>query len=159
MQDVSKTPQYHRFRRAARIGLLVIVGPWLTFLLLDWWFPFPFAALRRQPAVVVADRTGSPLRFFLPPDEQLRLPVSLRDVAPVFIQTLIASEDRWFYSHPGVNPFALMRAAWVNLRHGRIVSGASTISMQIARLAEPKPRTLWAKGQEVFRALQLERRF
>jgi len=159
MQDVSKTPQYHRFRRAARIGLLVIVGPWLTFLLLDWWFPFPFAALRRQPAVVVADRTGSPLRIFLPPDEQLRLPVSLRDVAPVFIQTLIASEDRWFYSHPGVNPFALMRAAWVNLRHGRIVSGASTISMQIARLAEPKPRTLWAKGQEVFRALQLERRF
>src|SRR4030095_5402370 len=67
--------------------------------------------------------------------------------------------DRWFYSHPGVNPFALVRATWVNLRRDRIVSGASTISMQIARLAEPKPRTVWAKGQEIFRAFQLERRF
>ena len=159
MQDVSKILQRHRFRRVVGIGLLVTVGPWFAFFLLDWWFPFPFAALYRQPATVVTDRAGVPLRIFLPPDEQLRLPVSLSEVAPVFLQTLIASEDRWFYSHPGVNPFALVRATWVNLRRGRIVSGASTISMQIARLAEPKPRTVWAKGQEIFRAFQLERRF
>src|SRR5512138_1525746 len=105
MSNVSKTLQRCRFRNVIRTGLLVTIGSWLAFLLLDWWFPFPFAALYRQPATVVTDRAGVPLRIFLPPDEQLRLPVSLSEVAPVFIQTLIASEDRWFYSHPGVNPF------------------------------------------------------
>lgn len=159
MLNASKAPQYCRFRRAIGLGLCVILGPWLTFVLLDWWFPFPFATLHRQPATVVTDHEGVPLRIFLPPDEQFRIPVTLSEVAPVFLKTLIASEDRWFHSHPGVNPFAIGRALWANLRHSRIVSGASTITMQIARLAEPKPRTLWAKGQELFRALQLERRF
>ena len=157
MLNASKTLLQCRFRRAITVGLLVTSGPWFVFFLLDWWFPFPWAALHRQAATVVTDREGVPLRIFLPPDEQLRLPVTLDEVAPVFSQTLIASEDRWFYSHPGVNPLAIARAAWMNLRHGKIISGASTISMQVARLAEPKPRTWWAKGQEMFRALQLER--
>ena len=59
MQAVSKILQHHRFRRVAGIGLLVTVGPWLAFLLFDWWFPFPFAALYRQPATVVTDRAGA----------------------------------------------------------------------------------------------------
>ena len=141
------------------MSLLLCGGGYFCFGILDSLFPFPTATLYRRPAVVVTDRAEVPLRIFLPPDEQLRLPVTLNEVAPVFIQTLIASEDRWFYSHPGVNPFAVVRAMWANLRRGRIVSGASTITMQIARLAEPKPRTVWAKGQEMFRALQLERHF
>jgi len=156
---MSKTPLRFQLRSTIRTVLLVILGPWFTFVILDWFFPFPIASLHRQPATVVTDREGTPLRIFLPPDEQLRLPVTLNEITPVFIQTLIASEDHWFYSHPGVNPFAVIRAIVVDLRHGRVVSGASTISMQIARLAEPKPRTLWAKGQEMFRALQLERHF
>jgi penicillin-binding protein 1C len=117
----------------------------------------PTTALHRQPAVIGTDREGSPLRIFLPADEQLRIPVSLSEVAPVFIRALMASEDRWFYQHPGVNPLAIVRALWANIRHGRVVSGASTITMQIARMAEPKSRTLWAKCWEMFRALQLER--
>ena len=145
--------------KATLVSLLLCGGMYFCFGILDSLFPFPTATLYRRPAVVVTDRAGVPLRIFLPSDEQLRLPVTLNEVAPVFIQTLIASEDRWFYSHPGVNPFAVVRAMWANLRRGRIVSGASTITMQIARLAEPKPRTVWAKGQEMFRALQLERHF
>ena len=74
-------------------------------------------------------------------------------------RALVASEDRWFRHHPGVNPLALVRALAQNLRAGRVVSGASTLPMQLARLAEPRPRTLWAKAVEAFRALQLERRF
>ena len=146
-------------RRTTLVVLLFYGAAYLGFVILDSLFPFPTAALHRQAATIVTDRDGVPLRIFLPPDEQLRLPVTLSEVVPIFLQTLIASEDRWFYTHPGVNPFALVRAAWVNLRHGRIVSGASTITMQITRLAEPKSRTIWAKSQEVFRALQLERRF
>ena len=99
---------------------------------------------------------GIPLRIFLPNDEQLRIPVTLTNVAPVFVRALVASEDRWFYHHPGVNPFAIVRALGSNIRHGKVVSGASTIPMQIARMAEPKARTLWSKGWEIFRALQLE---
>ncbi len=71
----------------------------------------------------------------------------------------MASEDRWFYRHPGVNPVAVARAAWSNARAGEVVSGASTIPMQIARMAEPGPRTLVSKVRESFRALQLEGRF
>lgn len=146
-------------RKTTFVSLLFCGLAYLSFTLFDWLFPFPFATLHHQPATMVTDREGTPLRIFLPPDEQLRMPVSLQEVAPVFLQTLIASEDRWFYSHPGINPLAIIRALVTNLRHGRVVSGASTISMQIARLAEPKPRTVWAKGQEMFRALQLEQRF
>lgn len=145
--------------RAAVTGVVVAGVTYLGFLLLDRWFPFPVTTLYRQPAIVVSDRNGAPLRIFLPPDEQLRLPLTLSEIAPVLLETLIASEDRWFYQHPGVNPFAIVRAVWANLRSGKVVSGASTISMQIARMAEPKSRTSWAKCQEMFRALQLERRF
>lgn len=150
---------HSRLRTVVFLMTIVIGAGWGMFLLFDGWFPLPMTALRRQPAVIVTDREGSPLRIFLPADEQLRIPVSLSEVAPVFVRALVASEDRWFYHHPGVNPLAIVRALGANVRHGRVVSGASTISMQIARMAEPKSRTLWAKCWELFRALQLERHF
>lgn len=153
----SLVPQPSRLGTAAFLITIMIGAGWGVFLLLDWWFPLPMSALHRPPAIVVTDRDGTPLRIFLPVDEQLRMPVALSEVAPVFVRVLVASEDRWFYQHPGVNPLAIVRALWVNVRQGRVVSGASTISMQIARMAEPKSRTVWAKCWEIFRALQLER--
>ncbi|MGH7858315.1 MAG: transglycosylase domain-containing protein [Candidatus Binatia bacterium] len=72
---------------------------------------------------------------------------------------MVVAEDRWFPLHPGVNPLSIARAVWMNLRGGRVVSGGSTIPMQIARMAEPRARTARAKLLEAFRALQLERRF
>jgi penicillin-binding protein 1C len=122
------------------------------------WAPFPEELLVRPPARVVLDRAGEPLRFFLAADERWRLPVSLDEVPPELIEALVSSEDRWFYRHPGVNPLAIMRAAVHNLRARRVVSGASTLSMQVARMIEPSPRTLGAKVREAFRALQLEAR-
>jgi len=151
--------QPFRLRAVAFLIAIVIGVGWGLLLFFDWWFPLPLTALHRQPAVIVTDREGVPLRIFLPADEQLRIPVSISEVAPVFVRALVASEDRWFYQHPGVNPLAVVRALWANIRHGRVVSGASTITMQIARMAEPKSRTLWAKCWEIFRALQLERHF
>ncbi len=149
-----------RRRRAAAVALaLVAIGPFCWFILLNALFPFPWETLRRPPAAMVTDREGEPLRFFLPADERWRFPVRLSELPRELPQALVASEDRWFWRHPGVNPVAVVRAAWSNLWAGEVVSGASTIPMQIARMAEPGPRTLPRKLREAFRALQLERRY
>lgn len=143
----------------ARVGCVLFVVPWLGFLVLDRLFPFPEARLVRPAARIVTDHRGEPLRLFLPPDGILRLPVALEQVSPALRRAIVASEDRRLGRHPGVDPWAVLRAAWSNARAGRIVSGASTIPMQIARLVDPRPRTLGAKAIEAFRALQLARRF
>jgi len=137
-------------------GLVLLVGLGLWAL---WTaFPFPLAALSPAPATVVMARNGVPLRFYLAPDESWRFPVHLGEVAPILKQVVVAAEDRHFRRHPGVDPLALVRAVWSNLLAGHVVSGGSTITMQLARLADPRPRTLGAKCIEAFRALQLERR-
>jgi len=138
---------------------ILLAAPYLWFQALNLAFPFPWANLQRPPAVVVADRHGQPLRFFLPADERWRFPVRLSELPPELPKALVASEDRRFYRHFGVDPVAVVRAAWSNLKSGEVVSGASTIPMQVARMAEPGPRTLASKIRESFRALQLERRF
>ncbi|MEE9561909.1 MAG: penicillin-binding protein 1C, partial [Thermoanaerobaculia bacterium] len=139
---------------AALAALLVL--PLALFLVLDRIFPFPFDRLERPAATVVTDRSDSPLRLYLPADDKWRFPVTLDELPQELIDSVVAVEDRFFYHHPGVNPVAIARAAWTNLRAGRIVSGASTIPMQIARMVEPAPRTLGAKLHESFRALQLD---
>jgi penicillin-binding protein 1C len=128
----------------------------LAFLVVDWLFPFPEAKLRRPYSTVITDAADRPLRIFLAADDHYRLPVRFDEVSPELVQALLGSEDRWFHWHPGVNPFAIARAALANLRAGRVVSGASTIPMQIARMVEPKPRTLRGKLLEALRALQLD---
>jgi penicillin-binding protein 1C len=142
-----------------RRGLFALLGAAATLVLLDLAFPFPDARLHRAPAVVVLDRNGDALRVILPPDQKLRIPVTLDELPPELLRAVVVSEDRWFWRHPGVNPLAIARASLANLRAGRRVSGASTIPMQIARMAEPKPRTLQGKVREAFRALQLARRY
>lgn len=122
---------------------------------LDLLFPFPQERLSPPLSTRILDRNGHPLRFFLAADGMWRFPVTLKDVSPELIRAIIASEDRHFYRHPGINPLAMLRALASNFRHGRIVSGASTIPMQVARLAEPRPRTIRSKIIEAFRALQL----
>lgn len=137
---------------AAGGALAALVG----FLLLDLAHPFPHAALHPPPGRIVRDASGGVLRVFLASDDRYRFPVALEEVSPVLRRVLLASEDRWFRLHPGVNPAAIVRAGVANLRAGRVVSGASTITMQVARLVQPRPRTWGAKLIEMFRALQLE---
>lgn len=141
--------------RLALVGISTLLCAWLIFLALNTIFPFPEAALHRPPARLVQDRDGNTLRAFLAPDGQWRFPVTLGEVSPIMVQTLLRSEDQWFHFHPGVNPLAILRAVKDNLLTGRVVSGGSTIAMQVARLAEPRPRTLRSKLIEAFRALQL----
>jgi penicillin-binding protein 1C len=118
----------------------------------------PDLARARRASVVVTDDRGGMLRPFLSPDGYWRLPTSAAEVDPLYLAMLMDKEDRRFGRHPGVDGLAVARAAGQWLRHGRMVSGASTITMQAARLLEPKPRDLAAKLTEMARAVQLQAR-
>lgn len=107
-------------------------------------------------ATVVVDRHGNPLRQFADSSGTWRHEIAQSEVSPLYLQALMGYEDRWFHAHPGVNPFALARAAWDAIRLGRIVSGGSTLTMQVARLRYRYPRTGVGKIQQMARALQLE---
>jgi penicillin-binding protein 1C len=122
-----------------------------------WAVPLP-ARLLADRSAVVEMRDGEIAHVFLSSDDKWRLPVDVERVDPAFVRALIALEDRRYFGHPGVDPLALARAALSNVTSGRRVSGGSTITMQLARLLEPRPRTVSSKLVEAFRALQLEAR-
>ncbi|MBI1208442.1 MAG: penicillin-binding protein 1C [Azospirillum sp.] len=110
-------------------------------------------------SVEVLDRDGQALRRFLNSEDSWRLPATADDVTPLYLDLLLTYEDRRFYRHWGVDPRAVLRAIGQNIAGGRIVSGASTLTMQVARLLEPRPRSLGGKLIEMLRALQLEAHF
>lgn len=109
----------------------------------------------RQHSSLVLDRHGQVLRAFPSLDDTWRLPTRVDEVDGLYLAMLKASEDQRFDLHPGVDPVAMLRALAQALKHGEIISGASTLNMQSARLLQPKPRTLRAKLSEAARALQL----
>ncbi|WP_156948397.1 penicillin-binding protein 1C [Marinobacterium jannaschii] len=151
-----KLPDSKGIRRPAAALLLVVLTIGLTALLLDWRYPLRLPQSEQLFARVVTDRQGEPLRAFADARGVWRYPVSADQVSPLYLQALLGYEDRWFYRHPGINPLALVRAAWQNLRAGRIISGGSTLSMQVARLLHPHRRSLGGKLQQMLRTLQLE---
>src|SRR6476619_647371 len=118
--------------------------------------PIPSALL--QPpvqSISLLDRTGSPLREARVA-ERFSRELALADVPPHVIDALLAAEDKRFYSHHGIDWLATGRAALAGLTHGRIVSGASTITQQLVKISQRRPRTFRAKIVESFTALRLE---
>ena len=106
----------------------------------------------------VIDREGRLLRPYATADGHWRLPTHAASVDPRYLDALILYEDRRFRSHHGVDPVAMGRAAWQLVSNGRIVSGGSTLTMQVARLLEPRgARSFGAKFRQMVRAIQLER--
>ena len=125
---------------------------------LDRAYPPPLHNARIVSQELV-DADGNLLRAFATPDGRWRLQTTAAEVDPQFIKMLIAYEDQRFYDHHGVDIQALGRSAWQLLTNGRIVSGASTLSMQVARLIEPRAdRSFSAKFRQMLRAVQIERR-
>lgn len=108
---------------------------------------------------VVLDRRGAWLRALPVEDGRWRLRADLARTDPEFLRRVVAAEDARFWIHPGVDPAALARAVGSAAVRGHATSGASTITMQTARLLEPRPRTVGSKLIEMARALQLEARF
>lgn len=128
-------------------------------LALDMLFPPPLSRAR-ELSVMVTDREGTMLRAFLTRDGMWRLPAAGGEVDARFLKLLKAYEDRRFHLHPGIDPLATGRALYQLVRERRVVSGASTLTMQAARLLKPSgKRGLTAKLVQALRALQLERRF
>ena len=117
-----------------------------------WPLPLPKDDLAR----VVLAEDGTPLWRFADANGVWRYPVQTREVSPYYLDALLTYEDRWFYQHPGVNPLALVRATWQNLTGARVVSGGSTLSMQVARLLDPHSRTFHGKVRQLWRTAQLE---
>ncbi len=106
----------------------------------------------------IVDRNGRLLRAFATSEGRWRLPATVADVDPRFFDMLFAFEDKRFHAHHGVDPLALARAALQFTVSGRIRSGASTLTMQVARLLEPRvSRSLVAKSRQMVRAIELER--
>jgi len=141
------------FLGAAALALLA-GGAWA----LDRALPPPMARYENLAREVSA-RDGRTLSVLPAAGGIWRIRTTPEDVPPHLLALLIAAEDRRFHDHPGVDPIALARAAVQWVRAGRVVSGGSTLSMQAARLLEPRPRNLRSKAIEIARALQLEWRF
>ncbi|MCZ4673443.1 peptidoglycan glycosyltransferase PbpC [Citrobacter sedlakii] len=120
----------------------------------DRIWPLPLREV--NPARVVVAHDGTPLWRFADAEGIWRYPVTVEEVSPRYLEALINYEDRWFWTHPGVNPFSVLRAAWQDLSAGRVISGGSTLTMQVARLLDPHPRTFGGKFRQLWRAFQLE---
>lgn len=141
------------FKRWQR-WLLTLMLPLTLLWLADQLFPLPLP--EDDLARVVLAEDGTPLWRFADRDGVWRYPVTPEEVSTYYLEALLTYEDRWFRQHPGINPLALGRAAWQNLTGGRVVSGGSTLSMQVARLLDPHGRNLPGKLKQLWRTAQLE---
>jgi penicillin-binding protein 1C len=135
----------------------VLLGAMLGLFALDVALAPPLERVR-DVSPVVLDHRGEWLMAFTTATGTWRLEARLDEIDPEFQRRLVAIEDERFWFHPGVDPIALTRASLSYARQGRITQGGSTITMQLARLLEPRPRTLQSKLIEMLRALQIERR-
>ena len=141
---------------AAAAACLITTGAFATWVVSLG--PTPLAEAQ-QVSTTVVDRNGKLLRAYAMADGRWRLPVDAKTgVDPNYLRLLLAYEDKRFYSHDGVDLLALSRAALQLVSRGHIVSGGSTITMQLARLMEPRrERSVYAKMHQIVRAIELER--
>lgn len=144
-------------RAGAGLGLALLV---LASVLVVWSYrlSLPEALLRPEPpGTRVFDRHGQLLGRMRAAGDAWYQPLTAAEVGPHTFAVLLAAEDKRFWSHPGVDPLAMTRAAFQAVTHGHIVSGASTITQQLARTCFPRPKNLWGKLQEIALALRIER--
>jgi penicillin-binding protein 1C len=160
---ISSGLRHERWRRIKRAGAASAAASLILTSAFAAWIvslgPLPLEQTREVSTAVV-DRDGKLLRAYATADGRWRLPVhSNTEVDPGYLKLLLAYEDWRFRAHAGVDPLALGRAAFQLVTRGHIVSGGSTITMQLARLMEPRhERSVYAKLRQMVRALQIERR-
>jgi penicillin-binding protein 1C len=144
---------YFSRKKWLRVSVYLLAGTILTFFLLNFIFPLrtniPYSR-------IITASDGTVLHAFLSSDEKWRMKTELDEITPALKKAIIYKEDKYFYYHPGINPVAIVRALFNNTLTGKKTSGASTITMQVARMLDPKSRTYLNKLVEIFRAFQLE---
>lgn len=139
------------------LGLLIV----LAGLAAAFWVigPLPEPLFAHDYSTIVLDEEGRILRVFLNRDQQWIMPDDGREIPSKLKTAVIQYEDKRFYQHFGIDLFALARAVYQNARSWQRISGASTITMQVARLMQPKPRTIKNKLIEMIQALKIEWRY
>ncbi len=138
-----------KYSRTVKIVFTIL----LIFVVLDLLFPLPY---KQEFSKEIHAKDGTLLTAYLTSDDKWRLRTELDEVSFELIKAVLEKEDSWFYWHPGINPISIFRALYRNITTGEIQVGASTITMQVARMLEPKRRTYLNKFAEIFRAIQLE---
>ena len=147
-----------KIKRQHIIYLLKAVGIAIAdlvtlFFLFNWMFPLPD---KIEYSTIITDSKGEVINAYLTKDQKWRMKTELNEISPLLRKTIIAKEDKYFYSHPGVNAVAIGRAFFKNIFQMKTTSGASTITMQVARALEHRKRNIASKVIEMFRAFQLE---
>src|SRR5829696_1055313 len=130
-----------------------IIGLLILFVLLNLIFPLKDKV---EYSTTITDKNGEVINAFLTKDQKWRMKTELNEISPLLRKTIISKEDKYFYSHPGINPFAIVRAGLKNIFRKRRNSGASKSTIQVARALEPRKRNIGSKLIEMFRAFQLE---
>jgi penicillin-binding protein 1C len=147
----------HALFAAAGLAAIACVAIGAVWGLVDSFGPAPLGR-HLELSKTVLDRNDSLLRSYVTSQGRWRLPATREQVDPRYLDVLLAYEDKRFWQHHGVDPLAFGRAALQFITHGEIVSGGSTITMQVARLLEPRAqRSLYVKFREAVRAIELER--
>ena len=150
-----KSRWIRRIGRIAAAGTLsAIVFVALSWTFIDWTDE---GADKYAGGVILRDDAGNVLRVSLGEGDTDCRPFYVASRDDWIVKALVASEDGSFWSHHGVRPLSILRAACQNVFHGRRISGASTITMQAVRLIRPHPKTLWWKWKEAMMALKMER--
>ncbi|MGM0569076.1 MAG: penicillin-binding protein 1C, partial [Elusimicrobiota bacterium] len=142
----------------ARLFIFSIIFTALFALSLTFIVPLP-QSINPPLSTVVKYSDGSIARVYLARDQQWRIYKKTDSLNKHLLESILEKEDRFFYYHPGVNPIALLKAFYRFIKNGRVINGGSTITMQLARIIEPKPRTFFSKFLEILRAFQYEIRF
>ncbi len=144
---------FSRYKKNVEYVTGFVVSYYMLFLFLSIFYSLK---IDKDYSTIVLSRNNSLLHAFLTPDDKWRMYTELEEITPELKKAIVFKEDKFFYYHTGINPVSVVRAAINNFRKGKRTSGASTITMQVARLLEPKERTYINKLKEVFRATQLE---
>jgi penicillin-binding protein 1C len=153
-QVKKKVTTYFKHKRNRRAVIF------LTALLVFLYYPLKKPLIRDDYSRIITDRNDEILRVFLTTDQQYCLPPEFIDSVPEKLQeAVIHFEDKYFYYHPGINPVSLTRAIIQNIKSRKVVSGASTLTMQLARIRKGRKRTASNKFVEMLEALRIEAQY
>ncbi|MES1222318.1 MAG: transglycosylase domain-containing protein, partial [Bacteroidota bacterium] len=134
MSIKDKYPRTLKFLKKTGIAIGALL---IAFFLLNWIFPLKD---KIEYSTIITDNKGELINAFLTKDQKWRMKTELTEISPLLRKTIVAKEDKYFYRHPGVNLFAVARAFFKNIVRMKRTSGASTITMQVARALEPRKR-------------------
>ncbi|MDH3349440.1 MAG: penicillin-binding protein 1C, partial [Desulfobulbaceae bacterium] len=155
----SQNGQQKTINKLTTYTILTLITLTLALWTADHIYPLPDLHNRDDYARLITAKDGTPLRAFAGKGGVWRYPLHLSQVSPLYLEALLGYEDKYFYHHFGVNPVAILRGCIQNIKAGRIISGGSTLTMQVARLINPHRRGYKGKILQILRALQLEYHF